>query len=210
MDEVTTLTFVALGDSLTYGFVPYGYTGGFGAGLPYTSYLDNLVVVELGRRELGVDVVFLNRGVNGDTVRGMLGRLETEATGADYVVVWGGINDLYGGRSPGYVAEVLGSVYGRARELGVEPVGCTITSVTRGGPIVELIKEANGLIRLVCVEMDVGLVDLFGATCDEEGLLLEELSSDGVHLSGEGNRVVAETVFRDAVEGVLDGLGGRS
>jgi lysophospholipase L1-like esterase len=206
MDEVKTLTFVALGDSLTYGFVSYGFIGGFGAGLPYTNILDNLVVAEAGRRGLDVDVVFVNRGVNGDTVQGMLGRLEAEVAGADYVIVWGGINDLYGGRSPGYVAEVLGGIYGEARKLGVEPVGCTITSVTRREPIVELIREANGLIRLVCVEMDVRLVDLFGATSDEEGLLLEELSSDGVHLSGEGNRVVAETVFRDAVEGVLDRL----
>lgn len=207
MDEVKTLTFVALGDSLTYGFAPYGFTGGFGAGLPYTSILDNLVVVEAGRRGLDVDMVFVNRGVNGDTVRGMLGRLEAEAAGADYVIVWGGINDLYGGRSPGYVAEVLGSIYGRAMEMGVEPMGCTITSVVHGGPIVKLVKEANELIRQVCVEAEVGLVDLFGATSDCEGLLLEGLSSDGVHLNAEGNRTVAETVYRDAVKAILDGLG---
>jgi len=206
-----TITFVALGDSLTYGFEPYGSFGAMGRGLPYTSYLDNMVIVEQEKRGLGdVDIVFVNLGVNGDTTSGMLGRMDTEVAprGADYVIVWGGINDLFGGRSPSEVMENLRKIYARARDLGIEPVACTLTSITRKNPVVPKIWELNGLIREHCAENRVRLVDLFGATSDESGLLIGEYSSDGAHLNAEGNRRVASVVYSEAVEEILDDLVG--
>jgi lysophospholipase L1-like esterase len=203
MDAPERIMFVALGDSLTYGFAP------FGRGLPYTSYLDNVVIVEQGRRGLGdVDFVFVNLGMNGDTTRGMLGRLVSEVApiGADYVIVWGGINDLFGGRSPPEVMESLGKIYARARELGVEPVACTLTSIIQQNPIVPRIWELNSLIREHCAENRLQLVDLFGAVSDGSGLLMEGYSSDGAHLNAEGNRRIASAVYAELVEQILDGL----
>jgi len=205
MDIPERITFVALGDSLTYGFAP------FGRGLPYTSYLDNMVIVEQGRRGLGdVDFVFVNHGVNGDTTMGMLSRLESEVApiGADYVIVWGGINDLFGGRSPSEVMENLRKIYARARELGIEPVACTLTSITRKNPVGPRIWELNDLIGEHCAENRVRMVDLFGATSDESGLLMEGYSSDGAHLNAEGNRRVASAVYSEAVERILEELAG--
>lgn len=203
MDVPERITFVALGDSLTYGFAP------FGRGLPYTSYLDNMVIVEQGRRGLGdVDFVFVNLGVNGDTTRGMLSRLGSEVApiGADYVIVWGGINDLFGGRSPPEVMENLSKMYARSRELGIEPIACTLTSIVRHNPVVPRIWELNDLIRAYCAENQMRLVDLFGATSDESGLLMGEYSSDGAHLNAEWNRMVASEVYSEAVERILDEL----
>ena len=203
MAHLKRITFVALGDSLTYGFAP------FGCGLPYTSYLDNVVIVEQGRRGLGdVDFVFVNLGMNGDTTRGMLGRLVSEVApiGADYVIVWGGINDLFGGRSPPEVMESLRKIYARARELGVEPVACTLTSIIQQNPIVLRIWELNSLIREHCAENRLQLVDLFGAVSDGSGLLMEGYSSDGAHLNAEGNRRIASAVYAELVEQILDGL----
>jgi lysophospholipase L1-like esterase len=203
MDAPERIMFVALGDSLTYGFAP------FGRGLPYTSYLDNVVIVEQGRRGLGdVDFVFVNLGMNGDTTRGMLGRLVSEVApiGADYVIVWGGINDLFGGRSPPEVMESLRKIYARARELGVEPVACTLTSIIQQNPIVPRIWELNSLIREHCAENRLQLVDLFGAVSDGSGLLMEGYSSDGAHLNAEGNRRIASAVYAELVEQILDGL----
>ncbi|MDH5199463.1 MAG: SGNH/GDSL hydrolase family protein [Candidatus Bathyarchaeota archaeon] len=203
MDAPETITFVALGDSLTYGFVP------FGRGLPYTSFLDNMVIVEQGRRGLGdVDFVFVNLGVNGDTTRGMLSRLESEVApiGADYVIVWGGINDLFGGKSPPEVMENLRKIYARSRELGVEPVACTLTSIVHQNPIVPRIWELNDLIRTYCAENRIRLVDLFRTTSDESGFLMEGYSSDGAHLNAEGNRRIASTVYTEFVEQILDEL----
>ena len=205
MDIPERITFIALGDSLTYGFAP------FGRGLPYTSYLDNMVIVEQGRRGVGdVDFVFVNLGVNGDTTSGMLSRLESEVApiGADYVIVWGGINDLFGGRSPSEVMENLRKIFARSRELGVEPVACTLTSITSKNPVVPRIWELNDLIREHCTDYRIRLVDLFGATSDESGLLMAGYSSDGAHLNAGGNRRVASAVYSEAVERILDGLAG--
>jgi lysophospholipase L1-like esterase len=203
MDAPERITFVALGDSLTYGFAP------FGRELPYTSYLDNMVIVEQGRRGLGdVDFVFVNLGVNGDTTRWMLGRLDSEMApiGADYVIVWGGINDLLGGRSPSEVMESLGKIYARARDLGIEPVACTLTSIIQQNPIVPKIWELNDLIKAYCAENQIRLVDLFGATSDGSRLLVEGYSSDGAHLNAKGNRRIASAVYAEFVEQILNGL----
>jgi len=197
------ITFVALGDSLTYGFAP------FGRGLPYTSYLDNMVIVEQGKRGLGdVDFVFVNLGVNGDTTWGMLSRLESEVSqiGADYVIVWGGINDLFGGRTPSEVMENLRQIYAKAKELDIEPVACTLTSIVHQNPVVPRIRELNDLIREHCTENRIRLVDLFGVTSDESGLLMGEYSSDGAHFNAEGNRRVASAVYSEAVERILEEL----
>ena len=203
MDVPERITFVALGDSLTYGFTP------FGRGLPYTSYLDNMVIVEQGRRGLGdVDFVFMNLGVNGDTTRGMLGRLESDVKpiGADYVIVWGGINDLFGGRSPPEVMEYLKQIYARAMELGIEPIACTLISIVHQNPIVPRIRELNDLIMVYCVEERIRLIDLFSATSEESGHLKVGYSSDGAHLNAEGNNRVASAVYSEAVERILDEL----
>jgi lysophospholipase L1-like esterase len=140
----------------------------------------------------------------------MLGRLGSEVApmGADYVVVWGGINDLFGGRSPPEVMESLGKIYARARELGIEPVACTLTSIVDKNPVVPRIWELNDLIRAHYEENRLRLVDLFEATSDESGLLIEGYSSDGAHLNAEGNRRVASAVYSGVVEEVLDGLEG--
>jgi len=189
--------------------VPYGSLGAMGRGLPYTAYLDNMVVAEQEKKGLkNIDFAFVNLGVNGDTTGGMLGRMETEVAprGPDYVIVWGGINDLFGGRSPSDVMENLGKIYARARELGIEPVACTLTSITRQSPVVPRIRELNDLIRGHCAENRIRLVDLFGATSDESGLLREEYSSDGAHLNAGGNRRVASAVYSAVVEEILDEL----
>jgi len=209
MDVPERITFVALGDSLTYGYLPHGPSGAMGRGLPYTAYLDNIVVVEKGRRGLGeIDFSFVNLGVSGDTTRGMLGRLEAEVAprGPDYVVVWGGINDLLGGREPALVMEDLKKIYANARELGIEPIACTVASVASPGPVVLRIVELNGLIREHCEENRIRLVDLFEALSDGSGLLLGEFSSDGVHLSAGGNMRVASAIYSGVVEQILDGL----
>lgn len=209
MDSQERITFVALGDSLTYGFVPYGFLGVMGRGLPYTSYLDEIVIVEKEKKRLrNIDFSFINLGVNGDTTFGMLSRMEKEVVpiGVDYVIVWGGINDLFVGRSPFEVVGTLKQIYTKARDLGIEPIACTLTSIISPNPIIPRIRELNGLIREHCTENHIMLVDLFGSMSDESGFLIEEYSSDGAHLNAEGNKRIASTVYTEVVKQILDRL----
>jgi len=201
------LVFVALGDSLTRGFMPYDPSRPLGFGIPYTSYLDNLVLT--GFSEMGlVDVraSFVNLGVNGDTTRGMLWRFKTEVAPLepDYVIIWGGINDLYGGYPPEEIMGNLKELYARVREIGAEPIACTLTSVLGFDPAIQSVRMLNDLIRAHCQGDGVPYADLFSATSDDEGRLLESLSSDGAHLSGAGYERVASTIFSEVIEAILE------
>jgi lysophospholipase L1-like esterase len=180
-----------------------------GPGIPYTSYLDNIVVTELSRRGIeDVSVQFVNFGVNGDTTRGMLGRLDSRVASLDpdYVIVWGGTNDLYGGFPPEDIMENLKALYVETSEIGAEPIACTLTSVAGFDAAIPLIRRLNELIREHCSENSILFADLYAATSDDEGRLEGRYSSDGVHLTAAGNERVARAVYMDVVEGLIDGI----
>ncbi len=209
MAGIVSLVFAALGDSLTQGFVPYDPLRPMGPGIPYTSYLDNIVVTELSRQGIeDVSVQFVNLGVNGDSTRGMLQRLESRVAplDPDYVSIWGGINDLYGGFPPEDIMENLKALYVETSEIGAEPIACTLTSVAGFDAAIPLIRRLNELIREHCSENSILFADLYAATSDEEGRLEGRYSSDGVHLTAAGNERVARAVYMDVVEGLIDGI----
>jgi len=202
-----SLVFAALGDSLTRGFVPYDPFRPMGPGIPYTSYLDNIVVTELSRRGVeDVSVQFLNFGVNGDSTRGMLHRLESRVASLepDYVIIWGGINDLYGGSPPEDIMGNLRALYEKTSEIGSKPVACTLTSVAGFDAAIPSIKALNVMIDEYCSGNSIPVADLFAATSDVEGRLEGQYSSDGVHLTAEGNERVAKAVYEDVVKGILE------
>jgi len=203
---MTRLIFVALGDSLTRGYVPYRSTGPFRHSLPYTDSLDNIVIVEQGKKGYeNVDCVFINRGVDGDSTKGMLSRLTSElpALNPNYIIVWGGINDVFMGRSPTEVMETLKQIYQKTFEIGAIPIACTLTSVRGASPVVQRIQELNGSIKDHSDLEGIMLADLYAATSDMEGRLLAWYSSDGAHLNMEGNRVIAATIYAEVVDGIL-------
>ncbi len=202
MNVPRTLVFVALGDSLTAGFTPYLTD----PDIPYTAYLQDLALTEQSGNSMEqINCTFVNLGVNGDDARGMIERMGMEVAPRepDYVIVWGGINDLLIGRAPILVMECLEQMYLMAREQGIEPIACTLTSVTYQGVIVSRIMELNGLIRHHCAENRIRLADLFKTMSNESGLLLDEYSSDGLHLNNNGNRRIAETVYSEAIKFIL-------
>ena len=206
MSGTVSLVFAALGDSLTRGFVPYDPLRPMGPGIPYTSYLDNIVVTELSRRGVGdVSVQFVNFGVNGDSTRGMLQRLESQLAplDPDYVIIWGGINDIYGGFPPEDIMGNLKALYVETSENGAEPIACTLTSVTGFDAAIPSIRSLNGSIREHCSENSILYADLFAATSDDEGRLEGRYSSDGVHLTAAGNERVARAIYGDVVKGLI-------
>lgn len=207
MTELTTLRFVALGDSLTRGYVPFEASTQRGHWLPYTDYLDNIVIVEQEKKGLGrLDLVFINLGVNGDSTRGMLQRVGTEVVRheSDYVIVWGGINDLFSGKTPEETLATLAEIYTTVKEVGASPIACTLTSVIGPSGAISHIRAMNDLIKRHCEKNEILLADLFTATSYENGVLRVEYSSDGVHLTAEGNKKIASTIYKEVVEGILD------
>jgi hypothetical protein len=54
------------------------------------------------------------------------------------------------------------------------------------------VREYNDLLRKMCAECGLIYLDVYSAFADENGCLIEEYSSDGVHLSAEGYTLLRE------------------
>lgn len=199
---------MCLGDSLTVGYQSPSPYGGY-AETPYTDMLEPMARVRL--RELGLkgyEAFFVNKGINGDSTDGMLGRFRTsvEAERPDYVINWAGINDLYAGREPVHVMENLTRLYERALEAGAVPIACTLTPTEADNSMNSRIRELNALMTEHCDGKGIRVVDLFSSLAGPDGRLNPPYSDDGVHLSPQGYAAVARTVFDEVVSFILEEL----
>lgn len=202
------LKFAALGDSLTVGFQPPGLYLPGREEFPYTSFLEAIVYRELHRKGLNhIEASFINLGVLGDTTRRMLQRLSSQVAPMrpDYVIVWGGINDLFSLEEPEEIYSNLRRIYEKALECDIKPIACTLTSVLGYDEFIPRIRRLNDLLRSHCRAHRIPIADLFSATSDDAGRLRETFSSDGVHLSQAGYMKVANTIYYEVLEKILEG-----
>lgn len=210
MTERILLRFVALGDSLTVGFQPPGLYLPGREEFPYTSFLEAIIYRELPRKGLyHLEVSFINLGVPGDTTGRMLQRLQSQVAPLrpDYVIVWGGINDLFSLEEPEEIYYNLRRIYEMALECDIKPIACTLTSVLGYDELIPRIKRLNDLLRRHCRAHRIPMADLFSATADDSGRLRETFSSDGVHLSQAGYMKVANIIYYEALEKILEDCG---
>ena len=199
---------MCLGDSLTVGYQSPSPYGGY-AETPYTDMLEPMArarLQELGLK--GYEAFFINKGINGDSTDGMLGRFKTsvEAERPDYVIIWAGINDLYAGREPRQVMGNLVRLYSRTLETGAKPIACTLTPTEADARMNSRIRELNALIAKHCDIEGIRVVDLFSSLAGSDGRLNPVYSDDGVHLSHQGYATVARTVFDEVVYFILGEL----
>jgi len=195
------VAFVCLGDSLTVGYQSPSPYGSY-VETPYTDMLEPMArarLQELGLK--GYEAFFINKGINGDSTDGMLGRFRTsvEAERPDYVIIWAGINDLYAGREPRQVMGNLVRLYSRTLETGAEPIACTLTPTEADDRMNTRITELNAIIAKHCDGEGIRVVDLFSSLAGPDGRLTPVYSDDGVHLSHQGYAAVARTVFDEVV-----------
>jgi acyl-CoA thioesterase-1 len=206
MEAYVKVTVVAIGDSLTRGFTRPSQYNPYMHSLPYTSYLDNVIITEQAKKGLDrLDVVLINKGMNGDNTRGMLMRMDSEVAGLkpDYVIIWGGINGM-SSRTPEETLESLIKIYDKTEEIGAKPIACTLTSIDQPGRGIDRITYMNELIMDYCTKRGIPVANLFKATSYENGVLRVEYSSDGLHLTAGGYMKVAETIYWDVFDAILD------
>ncbi|MBS7619023.1 hypothetical protein KEJ21_00020 [Candidatus Bathyarchaeota archaeon] len=201
------IRFVALGDSLTVGFqAPSPFLPG-SEEFPYTSLLEDIVENELQRRKLSsVEFSFINAGLLGDTTQTMLERFEVHVMpkNPDYVIIWGGINDLFTMKTPSTVFSNLMKIYVKSKETKIEPIACTLAPVLGYDEILPKIRELNAMIMEHCRNEGIKIVDLYSSLADDTGRLRESFSSDGVHLSNAGYKKVAYAIYYNLIEKMLD------
>lgn len=197
------LTFIAIGNSLTVGFIPSKL-----ADEPYTRFLKDRADDYLKRvkRNGTIEIEFFNRGVNGDLTSDMLLRFRREVIDLkpDYVIILGGTNDI-GWNFP--VEEIfinLRSMFVMAMDNKIRPVGCTVPSILGWDEGIPPRIKLNTMLKHFCHDEGIPCADLFTKTCDPNtGRLRSDYSIDGLHLNASGYRKIAETFFDEAVKDLL-------
>lgn len=138
----------------------------------------------------------LNRGISGDTIDGVLSRLNEIARHRPKIVLLMiGINDvLRGGRAARIVYRIKRLLDRLKRELPTTKIFLQSLLPVRIGSTVE--PRHNDTIRVINAELaayaaGTGLefIDLHHRFTDDEGELREELTHDGVHLTKAGYSV---------------------
>jgi len=180
------LKIMTFGDSLTLGTQSPSSQNPTGRPTPYGRFLREL---------LGDAAEILVQGVNGELTAEMVMRLDRDVISQkpDYAVILGGANDLGWGAHPSEVMRNLVTMYERVRSSGIQPVAVTVPSIRGFARLIPPRQTLNRLIAEYCQTKQQPFVDLFAATAEPETLsLAEKYSNDGLHLTTEGYRLLAE------------------
>jgi len=184
---------LAFGDSLTAGNMVEG-------ALAYPSQLQAKL------DEAGYDYQVVNDGEGGLTTSGGLARLDRAlALAPDIVILELGGNDGLRGTPTEVIRANLRTLATRFRQAGAVVVLAGLTLPRNYGP--DYIGEFEQVYAELARELDVthipffleGLVDLD----DPEASIGVTMQADGIHPTGRGYAIVAETVFR-AIEPHLE------
>lgn len=172
------LKIIALGDSLTRGF-PFGMRASW---------------VNILNTEKGFNIT--NKGINGDTLEGMLERFQRDVVDLepDMVIIMGGTNDAFGEYSLSSMKSNLRQVVKKAISLGIKPVIGIPIPVDE--PTVEIkLKRFRDFLKNLCHEHNIAFIDFYEIMVNEHGRIKEELDFDGVHPNKDGYRVMAARAY---------------
>ncbi|MHA1821607.1 MAG: SGNH/GDSL hydrolase family protein [Promethearchaeota archaeon] len=197
--------FVCLGDSLTAGSPGFsGYGTWHGNEKSQYEYWAEKLAKEAYPN---IEIEFANFGVGGNTIWQMqyrfkhdVLRLMTEDSKPDYVILFGGINDILGtGASARDVAQDLEELYNliMANDIGVIPMEITPCTVTKR--YISIIKESNDYIHDLAQRHNLkAVIPTYSALMDETGDYLNSQYDygDGVHFNVAGYKKIGETVFQ--------------
>lgn len=154
---------VALGDSNTAGF-------GVGQQEAFPARLQGTL------RRRGEAAVVINAGVPGDTLGGMLARLDFSVPqGTKQVIVQGGYNDVASGIPLSTSLADLDAILGRLQARGVKTVVCGFFN-----------RRYDTIGRRVAARHHAKFVS--GGTCYDP----RYVGPDGLHMSAEGHAIVAQ------------------
>lgn len=205
--EQRYLVIVSIGDSLTAGFQSPSDSNPNGQGYPYTRVLQSLMwntVKELGLND--INPIVENEGNVGDTTSGMLRRFDAcvPRHKPDYVIIWGGLNDLSSGASVETACANLKNMYEKTYAIRATPIGCTLSPVRGSAKFNEKIRDFNNSIQELCFLEKVQLIDLYNPLADTDNWLKSEYNNDGAHLNTEGYTRIGYILFNEAVKHILE------
>jgi len=145
-------------------------------------------------RLLGRDDV-LNRGIAGDTSRGVLRRVDRLPDGLEKAFVMVGINDLVWNESIDHIFNNYVQILERLRSKNIIPIVQSTLyagreSAKRYNPSVEVLNDE---LREYCEGENIDFIDL-NRVLSPHGKLEDRYTLDGIHLEDEAYRVWAEKI----------------
>jgi lysophospholipase L1-like esterase len=191
------LKIITFGNSLTVGYQSPSPQNPMGKPTPYGRFLKELI---------GNSVEIVIKGTSGELTGAMVIRLDRDVISKrpDYVIILGGSNDLGWGAHPSEIMRNLVTMYERARSASIQPISVTIPSIRGFDPLIPPRHVLNNLIIEYCQAKQQPFVDLFTATSEPETLrLAEKYSNDGLHLTTEGYRLLAELLYNEVFKTVI-------
>ena len=133
----------------------------------------------------------INRGIAGDTTSGVLRRLgEVISLRPRKLFLLIGTNDIGMDVMPAPVARNILEIVSRVQEKSPETkiyLQAVFPTRHHSPRPNNLIQELNTEIRIIAKEMHCTFIDLYPLLLDSEGMLAEEYTVDGLHLSDSGN-----------------------
>ena len=201
---------VCFGDSLTAGYQNRADGFGLSVDTPPGGFIQEWV---------GSQAQVVVTGICGETTNEMVQRFSQAALACNpkFVVILGGTNDLGLGLTPLHICENLNQMYQHAREADIEPVGVTVPSIflgEEGGTLIpdwaqNHIKKRlvlNKKISDICEKLNMKCLDLFRATGDSRGQLLDaRFSSDGLHFNTAGYEAFARLIWNHVLADTFGG-----
>lgn len=191
----TTLV-AALGDSITAGSPLWdpdpAIRAQIGAGLDERSQFEYW----LERGDPTVE--YRNCGVFGEHTDEIAGRLDECASGADALIVQGGINDIAQGRPVADAAADLRAMVREGLDRGLAVALVDVLPWNNGHPAAdEPIEQLNREIARIGAEEGVPVLPFHDTLEDPEdpGVMSPELTIDGDHPSIAGYRLLGERAF---------------
>jgi lysophospholipase L1-like esterase len=188
---------VAFGDSLTVGYQSPTRDDPFYRETPYADFL--------GRR-LGGRAEIIVKGISGEMTEEMPGRFSRDVLALlpGYVVILGGSNDLGWGVEPVRIMDNLLGMYKDSLDAGIVPVAVTPPSILGFDPLIPPRQRLNAMIKEHAAALGIPCVDMFTASAEPETFRLAgRCSNDGLHLSTEGYRLLADLLYDEVFKAVF-------
>lgn len=152
----------------------------------------------------------VNYGFSGISTANMLSVMNqvfASQSDADYMLIFGGANDVVDASSSGTVIANLSVIVEQAKSRGITPVMTTVTRNIRNPLFDSLTVRYTQAIKLYAEENDILYVDPQSATfADWE----DYHSGDGLHLNADGDNLLANLYFelvQEVEEGLREGSG---
>ena len=155
---------------------------------------------------------YICRGISGQTTPQMLIRFRQDviALQPKVVVILAGTNDIAGNTGPStldMIMDNLTSMTEIAKANGIKVILCSILPAydypwRKGMEPNIKIPKMNALIKNYCKKTNTFYLDYFSAMADDKNGMKAELTTDGVHCTPQGYKLM-ESMVQEAINKVL-------